>query len=872
MSPQSSIGHYRIISKLGEGGMGAVYRASDTKLGRDVALKVLPDSFIADADRTTRFAREAQVLASLNHPNIAAIYGVEERTLVLELVEGPTLAQRIAQGPIPLEEALPIAGEIAEALEYAHERGIIHRDLKPANVKVTAEGRVKVLDFGLAKALWSEPPATDPASSPTLTMRATMAGTIIGTAAYMSPEQAKGKPVDRRADIWAFGVVLYEMLAGQRAFEGDSAAELVGAVIHKEPDLGRIPPKFRRLLGKCLEKDPKQRLKAIGDWRLLLDEPTAVAAPSRARPTIGQWTGWAAAALLAVAAAWMWLRTPSESPRVVTRTSMILPTGARNPALSRDGKKLVYSAQGPGGRPILTLRMMDQLDGKPIAGTDAGVYPVFSPDGQWIAYLSVQNGYTLKKIPVTGGASLTISDELNGPPDWGLDDTIVCSSSTGLMRVPAAGGAARPLTTINAKDGESYHTSPQILPGGQAVLFTITHGSPFQRSFDSARIAVADLKTGAYRVLVNAGHHGRYVPTGHLVYSRGSTLFAVPFDVKRLKVTGPEAPVLDGVSEGQYTFSASSLLVFTAGGARASRPLSRLEWMDRQGVEQPLPEAPHSWVEIAVSPNGRLLAGSISESTSQAPRSDIWIYDLERHTLTRLTFEGSNFYPVWTRNGRWVTYSSIRRAKPGIYRVPADKSRQPEQLLAGEWVFPSSWTPDDKALLYTQSGGGKDQNWILPAADSGVENKPRLLSRTSFSEEAPSVSPDGKWVAYDSDESGKYEIYVEPFPGPGGKIQISTQGARGPVWSRNGRDLLYVNPDTMQLMAVDVTTTPAFRAGQPKALFKLTGASVEEAVFDVTPDANRFLVGRVQEGMAVTTFVTITNWFDDLRRRAPMDR
>lgn len=544
---------------------------------------------------------------------------------------------------------------------------------------------------------------------------------------------------------------------------------------------------------------------------------------------------------------------------------MTLPGGVYSPALSRDGTRLAFEGTAPDG---IWLRMMDQLEAKPIPGAEGGESPAFSPDGQWIVYLTYPAPHKVKKIPVTGGASITLCEAPSADdPNWGADDTIVFGSSKGLMRVPAAGGTPESLTTVNTKAGEAVHYTPQILPGGQAVLFGISGSSP-----NSSRIGVLDLKTRTYRVLVNAGNEARYVPTGHLVYTRGETLFAVPFDAKRLVVTGSETPAAEGVSPGDYAFSDSSVLVFRAGNGITQAP-STLEWIDRKGTVEALNEPPHAWGALSISPDGKLVAASIRDTanTSDSAHYDIWIYDLERRTLARLTFEGLNSNPIWTPDGRWVTFASSRDGKWGIYRVAADKSGQPELLVAGEanavGLYPSSWTPDGQTLLYTQFAEGKPHTWIL-AAPGGGDSKPRRFSETSLDESLPKVSPDGKWVAYDSRESGKSEVYVVPFPGPGGKSQISTQGGIRPVWSRSGRELFYRELDTNQLMAVDVETAPAFRAGRPHALFKLPPVGA----YDVMPDGKRFLVERAPERVATSTFITVTNWFDDLLRRAPLKR
>jgi Tol biopolymer transport system component len=867
--------------------MGEVYRARDSRLNRDVAIKTLLAAFADDPNRMARFRREAQALAALSHPNIAAIYGIEEDggvfALVMEMAEGPTLAERIALGPVPLEESLHIARQITDAIDAAHQKSIIHRDLKPANVKITPEGKVKVLDFGLAKAFDSGPAsAGDPVTSPTLTMESTRAGVILGTAAYMSPEQARGKPVDKRADIWSFGVVFYELLTGAKAFEGETISDTLAAVLRADLDWNRLPADtpfgVRRLLQRCLERDPNKRLRDIGDvWNDLdsdenrpAETAVVVAPPSRLR-----WVPWTIAALailIAGAIAWEWLRAP-EPPRAVTRSSMILPAFAAEPALSRDGTRLAYP-QSAGGQPQLTLRMMDQLEGKPIPSAVQGIYPEFSPDGQWIAYFSFPPPFKLKKIPVTGGTSITLCDvPATGHLSWGVDDAIVFGSPKGLMRVSAAGGTPQSLTTVNTNGGESAHSWPEFLPGGQAIVFTIGAGASNLPN-DASHVAVLDLKIGASRVLVNAGYAGRYVPTGHLVYLRGGTLFAVPFDLKRLAVTGSETPVVEGINLGDYSFSDSSVLVFKTGSDDIKG--STLEWTDRKGVAQPLPEPARRWGTFAVSPDGKLVAGSILAG-SGIPHTDIWIYDVERRTLSRLTFEGSSSRPIWTPDGKWVTFASTREAnKSGIYRVAADKSGQPELLLATDApAYPQSWTPDGKTLLYTEPTEGKNRIWILPPPGGG-ESKPALFSRTSFNEWNAHVSPDGKWVAYDSDESGRSEVYVVPFPGPGSKFQISTQGGMLPYWPRNGRELFYREPSANQLFAVDVPAGPVFRAGQPQALFKLSGPTptpMNAAWFDVTPDPKRFLVEQLTEKYATSsgsTFVTITNWFDDLRRRVPV--
>jgi serine/threonine-protein kinase len=874
LSAGDKLGPYEILAQIGAGGMGEVYRARDGRVGRDVAIKVSAERF------SDRFEIEARAIAALNHPNICQLYDVGPNYLVMELIEGAAL-----KGPVPLDTALHYAGQIAEALAAAHERGIVHRDLKPANIRVKEDGMVKVLDFGLAKSTERQAAAAGVENSPTMTLSVTRAGMILGTAAYMSPEQARGKAVDHRADIWAFGVVVYEMVTGERAFQGDSAAELMGAVIHKEPDLALAPAAVRRLIEKCLAKDPRHRLQAIGDWKLLLDGPGTAAAAAPLPPRIPA-AFWALAASLAALAAalglmlWAPWRAAPE-PRTVTRQAMSLPADTFLPILSHDGTRVAYSQNSGGGYQI-RLRMMDQLEANPIPGAESGVALVFSPDGQWVVYETDPAPKKLKKILVTGGASVLICDiegNFFGGASWAPDDTILFTDSRGLMRVLAAGGTPQLLLATDGKSGERF-AFPQLLPEGRSVLFTVYRAySP-----DSARVAVLDLKTHTHRVLVSPGNGGQYVPSGHLVYQRRSTLFAVPFDLKRLAVTGSEVPVAQGVGNG-YSFSDSSLLVFVGGTGHIGFRHSKLEWIDRQGHSQTVTEEPRVWWQIAIAPNGKLVTGQILDYKSSSSDSDIWLYDPERRTLTRLTSDGHSVGPLWTPDGRWVTYGSDVTignhapdgTKAGIYRVPADKSGPPELLLEGSRIWPTSWTPDGKTLVYGQNGAdSKYQIWIVPAPGSTPETKPRLFSRPSFNEVNALLSPDGKWIAYSSDESGKYEVVVEPFPGPGAKLQVSTHGGWIGAWARNGRELYYVDPDTKQMMAVETQTGPAFHPGQPKAMFKMPDSSISsfnEVIFDVSPDSKHFLVLRPEEAAnAGSTLIFITNWFDDLRKRAPVRR
>ena len=768
------------MSLVGAGGMGEVYRARDSKLGRDVALKVLAASVAGDPDRLARFRREAQVLAALNHPNIAAIYGFEDsgptHALVMELVDGQTLDQllratkpqasgRGAQGsgqrlqassapdqapgkkskasgtgsvpqPMPVayglgpDQVLSIARQIAEALEFAHERGIIHRDLKPANIKVRDDGTVKVLDFGLAKALAPEDLSgtSDVMNSPTLTARATQMGVIMGTAAYMAPEQAKGRPVDRRADIWAFGVVLYEMLTGRRGYEAEDISDTLAAVLTRDVDWQALPAdtpaRLRGLVRDCLARDPKNRLRDIGEARRVLDQlisgapeidPAASAIITVAAPQAPAWRRalpWAIAALAILAAAataWMSLSRPTAPRGLVTRARFPVPDLSGFVALSREGTKLAYTVSGPQGF-FIALRQMDQFEGKGLAGTENSGWPVFSPDGEWIAFSSIAAPTKIRKVPIAGGTSITLCDgSFQQGAAWGNDDSIVFAGGGGLMAVSANGGEPKPLTKVDVAKGERSHTRPQFLPNG-SLLFTIASAAP-----DSPHFAVLDLKTGQYRTVARGGDNGQYVPTGHLTFVRDATLFAVPFDLARLTTTGPEVPVVENVSTvgpdntGDYTFSQNGLLVYSE-ALNAQGTL--LIWMDRHGTPQPIPgQVRRDWATGRLSPDGLRVVNGIHD----AKGTDLWVADLARTTLTRLTFGGENDLPIWTPDGTRIVYSSTKDGKSGLFSVLADGTGQPELVIASDTrPVATSFTPDGKTLVYTQPTKTKGTIMLLP--------------------------------------------------------------------------------------------------------------------------------------------------------------
>jgi serine/threonine-protein kinase len=875
IAPGARIGPFSVTSTLGAGGMGQVYRARDARLNRDVAIKVLPPEFATDPTRMARFSREAQVLAALSHPNIAAIFGLEESegatALIMELVEGETLAERIDRGPIPLDEAMGIARQIADALEAAHEKGIIHRDLKPANVKINPDGKVKVLDFGLAKAMDADP-ISGSGSQPnaqTLTLDSTRAGQIMGTAAYMSPEQARGKPVDKRADIWAFGVVLYEMLTGKSMFEGETVSDTLAAVLRADIDLKHLPAgtpaKVRRLLARCLERDPKKRLRDVGDAWIELDAPEEPATVGAATPAPAKrsWLPWVAAAALGGAGlAIGLLRSPAPETRPILRSVIPQKGFVGFLDVSHDGTRLAYT-EGVLNNLHISLRMLDQFEGKPLVANEQAFFPVFSPDGQWIVYSTAAN--KLKKISVTGGASVTLCDG-NGSfgAAWGPDDTIVYSGGRGLYRVSGAGGTPEEITKLNTSQGESGHLHPQFLPNGQ-VLFTIATGG----SAESGKAGVLDLKTKQYRSVAQAGLNVRYAPSGHLLYVRSGTLFATPFDLKRMTAMGPEAPVVERVSmigpagSADYAFSDSGLLVYVTGATGVSEGTS-MGWADRKGNVTPITAERQLWGTGRLSPDGTRIANGLNRPGGE---KDVWVFDIARKVSTRLSFDGASDNPIWTRDGRRLIYGSAKEGKTGLYAVPADGSGSPEQMLAitdGRGV-PTSISPDGKTIVYNLQS--RNANSKILFYTQGGETK--RLHEVPFAEGNGQLSPDGKWITYESMESGSQEVYVQPFPGPGAKTRISPQMGSWPRWSANMKELFFwegTSPVT-GLTSVAIQAGANFQAGAPEHLFNMSVGTT----WDPTPDGKRFLVeiSAINSASVGTSLATVTDWFEELKRRAP---
>jgi serine/threonine-protein kinase len=904
------LGPYEITAPLGAGGMGEVYRARDPKLNRNVALKILPASFAADPDRLARFKREAHVLASLNHPNIAAIYGFEDsddtHALVLELVEGRTLADRITKGPIPLDEALPIAKQIAEALEAAHDQGIVHRDLKPANIKVREDGTVKVLDFGLAKAM--EPgsgirsAASAVTNSPTITSPALMTGVgvLLGTAAYMSPEQAKGKPADKRSDVWAFGAVLYEMLTGTRAFDGDDMTDVLGAVVRLEPDWSRVPaavpPAIRTLLQGCLVKDRGQRVGDIAAVRFVLQSPAlhrlGVTVGSSGAPRRPVWQPallWAVSAIVVAglaAGTVLWMR-PVASPARVAR--FVIPTSAEPPiqltlvpipviAISRDGSRLVYrmtDGESTASNGVLYQRGLGQVETTHIPGTEGANGFFFSPDGTWVGFSSGLDN-TLKRVPVAGGPPQTICalDGLLRGASWGPDDTIVfaTTASKGLRRVPAVGGHAQVLTTVDPTKGETDHFWPETLPDGKGVIFTAWNGM-----FERSRIVALSFASGQVSEIVRGGSQPHLSPSGHLVYAvGGGTLNAVRFNAARLAAIGDPAPVIEGVSftltgAAHYALAGDGSLTYVKGGLSAPYfPRRTLVWVDRQGQEEAIKVPPRAYTYARLSPDGTRVALDARDQ-----QNDIWIWDLARGGLLRLTTDpGMNRSPVWTPDGMRVAFTAEREGVESIYWQKADASGVPERLSIGSTTqTPESFSPDGTRLVF---GTPITRPSNLGILSLDAERREKMLFDTNFLRFNGEVSPDGHWLAYASNESGEFEVYLAPFPDiTASKRKVSTGGGTRPLWSRNGRELFYyLAPDTIMTVPVRLGTDVVL--GTPQAVVKGPYAIPRNVGrhYDVSPDGKRFLLLKDAESAASAKpvppeIVLVQHWAEELKAKLP---
>ncbi len=916
LAPGVRLGSIEVVSRLGEGGMGEIYRGRDTRLGRDVALKTLPEALTRDAERRSRLEHEARLLASLSHPNVASLFGIEDSdgtpVLVMELVPGATLAERLVRGPLPVRDALEVARQVAEGLEAAHRRGIIHRDLKPGNVKLTPEGRVKVLDFGLAKAL-AAAAAADPQQAETVSRADTDTGAVMGTAAYMSPEQARGEELDERTDVWSFGCLLYECLTGRRAFAGATASDTLAAVLEHAPDWSALPANtpalVRSLLRLCLQKDRARRLQSVTDVRLQIEDALAdpleetrlAAALSGPRR---RWLLMVAAGVVALAAGGVsaWLARPTPSRSVVRLIAELPPethlagalafnlertVGGNRPsrtafALSPDGTQLVFIARKTSGRSQMYLRRLDQPLAAAIPGTEGADGPFFSPDGRWVGFWMPSSAArnntegALYRVAVKGGLPVKLCDTtIPFGATWGAKGSIVFSREMGLWEVSAEGGTPRQVT--KAETGV-VHRSPHFLPDGRGVLFTVGG-----QARAPAQIALHDLETGEQRLLGERGKDVRYL-SGHLLYASAGALMAVRFDAKRRQVTGAPFPVLDDVMQAvnvrntlletgalQLQVAPSGTLVYAPGGPHPNAERAFL-WLDRSGAAEPLDIPPGPYGDPRISPEGRRIAFMRDE----VPET-VWTYDLSRRTLGRLTFAGNALAPVWSPDGRRVAFRlSENPPGPGVFVTEADGIGDLKPVAAGFLAQPSSWSPDGRFLAVVRGSEetGNDV-WIVP---TDGRSSPQPFLNTPFNEAFPVFSPDGSWLAYGSDETGRWEVYVRPYPGPGPKHQISSDGGFAPVWAGSSRGLLYLayrdpsrEPGVFDVVSVDVTTSPTFRASPARVLFRRRiSAGSPLRHYDVTPDGRRFLVLAPGEtpDQRVTRLNVVLNWSEELKRLA----
>jgi serine/threonine protein kinase len=874
----TKLGPYEIIAPLGAGGMGEVYRAWDTKLGRDVAIKVLPYALAAEPERVARFEREAKVVASLNHPNIASIYGLEDsdgiRALVMELVSGPTLAERLQQGAIPSDEVLPLAKQIAEAVEYAHERGIVHRDLKPANIKLSQDGGVKVLDFGLAKAIQGDAPASDILTSPTISRMATQAGIILGTAAYMSPEQAKGKPVDRRADIWAFGCVFFEMLTGKISFGGETVTDVLAAVVMKEPDWRKLPaatpPRIRELLQRCLRKEQKQRLQSIGDARIIIEEvitglPEGGSEQLSSLPPRTLWFSalpLALAGLLAIIAVFLLFhsRLRDDHPQQSIRASILPPP--KNDfqefsvaPISPDGRSLAFVASPSAGLTQLWIRPVDSLVERRLAGTDGAINPFWSFDSQWIAFYADNK---LKKISVNGGAPLEICDSADGRGGtWSSDGTILFVPDVGVpvYSVPAAGGTPVQVTQLDKSLREVDHRWPVFLPDGKHFLF-------FSRGSEMA-IYAASVGSSERKLILKNDSNVMYALPGYLLFVRNRVLMAQPFDAKRLELSGAAVPIAEDVPVNalihiaHFSSSQNGILAIQTRLRKNLQPV----WVDRFGHTLDLLGEPAMFESFRVSPNGEKVAFAIDNPQDGTP--NLWVYDARGSQKTRLTFGPSSAqHFVWAPDSNRVAFDSNPHGLPHLFTIPVTGVGRVESLLpSDQYDTPTSWSPDGRYLAFSRripSGKGRWNIWILPVPGN---NKPYPLLNSNYDQGNATFSPDGKWLAFDSEETGRREIYLVPFPDATSKLTISTDGGRRPRWSPDGQELFFISADGRVMAASLHAGKTGLQVTATHPLFRYDAGDL-----DVSSDGKRFLTFRDVENQPPAPITLITNWTAELKK------
>jgi serine/threonine protein kinase len=869
----TQLGSLEITALLGKGGMGEVYRARDTKLKREVAIKILPEEFSRDPDRVSRFHREAEVLASLNHPNIASIYDLLEaegaRYLVLELIDGETLADRIKRGPIPVEETLDIATHLCDALEAAHDKGIIHRDLKPSNVKMTQDGKVKVLDFGLAKAFETDTAGIDLSNSPTL-VSGSVPGVILGTAAYTSPEQAKGKTVDRRADIWAFGVVLYEMLTGRMLFSGETVSETIAAVIMKDPDWTALPPnipaRVRELLRRCLMKEPRNRVRDIGDVRIAIEEVQSgpevdgVVPEALVRRQSKFWVGIVAVLLLttifSLAALSLLYFNHTTPPEIRVEASTASTDDPTSFAISPDGRSLVFLASNE-GKSQLWLRPLDSVVAQPLGGTDGAAYPFWSPDSASVGFFADGK---LKRIDIAGGALQVLTNAAAGRGGaWNREGTIIFAPFVGpLLKIPATGGERVAVTRL--EPGQGSHRFPQFLPDGRRFIYFV-QGGPAQGVY------AGSLDGGTSKRLANADAAAVVSPSGFLLFARQTTLFARAFDFKRQELSGNPFPVAEHVAFGALTnapgFSAASgIVAYRTGSASLARQLT---WLDRSGKSIGTIGAPDTanLTDVELSPDGKRVA--VYRTVNGNP--DVWLIDTVRGVPTRFTFDAAlDNFPVWSPDGSRIAFQSNRKGFQNLYWKLSSGAGTDDLLLESDQnKAPTDWSSDGRFLLFrsTDAQTGFDL-WVLPVSG---DKKPFPFLKSSFEEREGQFSPDGKWIAYQSNESGRSEIYVQPFPGPGGKFQISANGGAQPRWNKNGKEIFYVSLDS-KMMAAPVKLSPdgqSLETGTPAALFpvRIAGgplSGIFRQQYAVSSDGQRFLVNLAADEGAASPITLIYNW------------